>query len=91
MSAKDILDEIRLHSAISMSNPKGLTPEEIDGVKIMIDKRKLFLGQLVLDNFHLFDPKSRHILGSEFWKHYRQRIESVVDMTKNLKLKENKE
>lgn len=43
---------------------------------------KLFLGQLVLDNFHLFDKETRNIIGSTHWKHYRVRLDNYIESTK---------
>jgi len=43
---------------------------------------KLFLGQLVLDNFHLFDKETRNIIGGSHWKHYRERLDNYIESLK---------
>ena len=62
--------------ARKFSNP---TPEEIEAKHKDV---KLFLGQLVLDNFHLFDKETRNIIGGNHWKHYRERLDNYIESLK---------
>lgn len=55
------------------------TPEEIEAKHRDV---KLFLGQLVLDNFHLFDKETRNIIGGTHWKHYRERLDNYIESLK---------
>ena len=62
--------------ARKFSNP---TPEEIEAKHKDV---KLFLGQLVLDNFHLFDKETRNIIGGNHWKYYRERLDNYIESLK---------
>ena len=73
----------------AMTMPDDFDYLDLETIKKSLDRKKIFLGDLVLKNFQCLGHKEKNLFGGEYWIKFRERPEKTLEIIEKLEEYEN--